>query len=143
MPSYHEMANEKSYIFEDESLACFDFGNVLNVSADNSLLDQICIIIHNIRKSISIIFTWNYSYSMLSRGCAHMNGLRTGLMRTWIWLMIIKCCYIAYWSLSFHYFYADKQYNIDRSNVLKLLSNFIFKVIGHFRVSKLWLSKRC
>lgn len=56
MPSYHEMADEKSYIFEDESLACFDFGNVLNVSADNSLLDQICIIIHNIRKSISIIF---------------------------------------------------------------------------------------
>lgn len=57
MPSYHEMANEKSYIFEDESFACFDFGNVLNVSADNSLLDQICIIIHNIRKSTSIIFT--------------------------------------------------------------------------------------
>ena len=57
MPSYHEMANEKSYIFEDESLACFDFRNVLNVSADNSLLDQICIIIHNIRKPISIIIT--------------------------------------------------------------------------------------
>ena len=62
MPSYHEMANEKSYIFEDGSLACFDFGNVLSVSADNSLLDQICIIIHNIRKPISIIITWNYSH---------------------------------------------------------------------------------
>ena len=55
MPSYHEMANERSYIFEDGSLECFDLGSVLNVSADNSLLDQICIIIHNMRKPIPII----------------------------------------------------------------------------------------